>query len=150
MAAQGDPLEQATPPKATPPQKLPLGISLGFGVGTVGVSCLLNPITTLFPAMMSTVLGLPPAIAGALVTGAKIYDVGADVMIGAVSDRTYSKGLVFRVSTKRNPRGQRPRLQLAAQRAPCGERRCQPGRGQIRLFPEPARVGRRGRARSRP
>jgi len=34
----------------------------------------------------------------------------------------------------------------AAQRAPCGESRCQPGRGQIRLFPEPARVGRRGRA----
>jgi hypothetical protein len=33
-----------------------------------------------------------------------------------------------------------------AQRAPCGESRCQPGRGQIRLFPEPARVGRRGRA----
>ena len=47
----------------------------------------------------------------------------------AVSDRVYS---------------------YAAQRAPCGESRCQPGRGQIRLFPEPARVGRRGRARSRP
>jgi hypothetical protein len=31
---------------------------------------------------------------------------------GAVSDRTYSKRLIFRVSTKRNPRGQRPRLQI--------------------------------------
>jgi hypothetical protein len=31
---------------------------------------------------------------------------------GAVSDRTYSKRLIFGVSTKLNPRGQRPRLQL--------------------------------------
>jgi len=71
--------------------RLPLSISLGFGVGTIGVSILLNTVAVYFPAMMATVLGFSPAIAGYLLTGSKIYDVGADLVIGAASDRTRSR-----------------------------------------------------------
>jgi glycoside/pentoside/hexuronide:cation symporter, GPH family len=80
-----------SPPAETPSHEggaLPLSISLGFGVGTVGVSILLNTVAVYFPAMMATVLGFSPAIAGYLLTGSKIYDVGADLAIGAASDRT--------------------------------------------------------------
>ncbi len=79
--------------KTTPEndKRLPLSLSLGFGVGTVGVSCLLNPVSMLFPAMMATVFGLSPAIAGYLVSGAKIYDIFADLFIGAASDRSKSR-----------------------------------------------------------
>lgn len=71
--------------------RLPLSISLGFGVGTVGVSILLNTVAVYFPAMMATVLGFSPAVAGYLLTGSKFYDVGADLAIGAASDRTQSR-----------------------------------------------------------
>lgn len=92
-------IEEAEPPlmpgepaaSPTREKRLSWRLSLGFGVGTVGVSCLLNPISIYFPAMLATVLGLSPAIAGALLTFSKLYDIAADVAIGAVSDRTRSR-----------------------------------------------------------
>ncbi len=71
--------------------KLPFGVCAGWGVGSVGVSVLLNTIAIFFPALMVTVLGQSPALAGALMTGSKLYDAGADVAIGAISDRTRSR-----------------------------------------------------------
>ena len=38
-------------------QRLSVATCLGFGVGTVGVSIMLNAVTPYFPAFMSTVLG---------------------------------------------------------------------------------------------
>ncbi|WP_439533560.1 MFS transporter [Polymorphobacter sp.] len=70
---------------------LSLGLSLGFGVGTIGVSIMLNTVTTYFPAMMSTVLGQSTAIAGVLLTLSKLYDILADILIGTLSDRSQSK-----------------------------------------------------------
>ncbi|NBC35997.1 MFS transporter [Novosphingobium sp. FSY-8] len=60
---------------------------LGFGVGTVGVSIMLNTVTAYFPAFMSTVMGVSPAIVGLIMMGAKLYDAIADVVIGHLSDR---------------------------------------------------------------
>ena len=71
--------------------RIPISISLGFGVGTVGVSVLLNSVAVYFPAMMVTVLGFSPAVAGYLLTGSKIYDVGADLAIGVASDCARSR-----------------------------------------------------------
>ena len=73
-------------------QKLTLGVCLGFGVGTVGVSIMLNAVTAYYPAFMSTVLGLSPAVAGYLMMGAKLYDAVVDLLIGSLSDRHRSKG----------------------------------------------------------
>ena len=41
-------------------ERLSLGTCLGFGVGTVGVSIMLNAVTPYFPAFMTTVLGQSP------------------------------------------------------------------------------------------
>jgi GPH family glycoside/pentoside/hexuronide:cation symporter len=71
--------------------RLTLGTCLGFGVGTVGVSVMLNAVTAYFPAFMSTVLGQSTEIAGLLLMVSKLYDAVADVVIGTLSDRTRSR-----------------------------------------------------------
>lgn len=72
-------------------QRLSVATCLGFGVGTVGVSIMLNAVTPYFPAFMSTVLGQSPALAGTLLTLSKLYDAVADILIGRLSDRTRSR-----------------------------------------------------------
>ena len=71
--------------------RLSIGTCLGFGVGTVGVSIMLNTVTAYFPAFMSTVLGQSPEIAGYLLMGSKLFDAFADVLIGRLSDNTRSR-----------------------------------------------------------
>jgi glycoside/pentoside/hexuronide:cation symporter, GPH family len=73
------------------PHYPPLSLCLGFGVGTAGVSIVLNSISVYFPTLMATVLGVSPALAGTLMMLSKIYDGFADVAIGAASDRTTSR-----------------------------------------------------------
>ncbi len=62
-----------------------------YGAGSAGASILLNIISVYFPVLMSTVLGVSPAIAGTLVMVSKIYDAFADIAIGTASDRTESR-----------------------------------------------------------
>ncbi len=78
---------------AAPPAdpRLPVKLCLGFGVGTVGVSIMLNTVTAYFPAFCSTVLGKSPEIAGYLLMVSKLYDVLADIAVGVMSDRTRSR-----------------------------------------------------------
>jgi GPH family glycoside/pentoside/hexuronide:cation symporter len=71
--------------------RLPIKTCLGFGVGTVGVSIMLNAVTVYYPAFMSTVLGQSPEVAGYLLMGAKLYDAVADMVIGSMSDKTRSR-----------------------------------------------------------
>lgn len=69
----------------------PLSLCLGFGIGTAGVSIVLNSISVYFPTLMATVLGVSPALAGTLMMLSKLYDGFADIAIGAASDRTRSR-----------------------------------------------------------
>ena len=71
--------------------RIGLWTCVGFGVGTVGVSVMLNAVTAYFPAFMSTVLGQSPEIAGLLLMVSKLYDAACDVVVGLVSDRTRSR-----------------------------------------------------------
>lgn len=71
--------------------RLSLRTCLGFGVGTVGVSIMLNTVTAYFPAFMSTVLGQSPEIAGYLLMASKLFDAVVDVLIGRLSDSTRSR-----------------------------------------------------------
>ncbi|WP_051330259.1 MFS transporter [Niveispirillum irakense] len=71
--------------------RLPLKVCLGFGVGTIGVSIMLNAVTAYFPAYMSTVLGKSTELAGYLLMASKLYDAFADIVIGMMSDRTRSR-----------------------------------------------------------
>jgi glycoside/pentoside/hexuronide:cation symporter, GPH family len=72
-------------------ERLSLKICLGFGIGTVGVSIMLNAVTAYFAPFMSTVLGQSPEIAGLLLMVTKLADAVIDVTVGALSDRTRSR-----------------------------------------------------------
>jgi GPH family glycoside/pentoside/hexuronide:cation symporter len=81
----------AVAPPSSADERLSLGLCLGFGVGTVGVSIMLNTVTTYFPAFMATVLGQSPQLAGYLLMLSKLADAVIDVAIGLASDRTRSR-----------------------------------------------------------
>ena len=72
-------------------QRLSLKLCLGFSIGTVGVSIMLNAVTAYFPAFMTTVLGQSPEIAGYLLMGSKLFDALIDIAVGTMSDRTRSR-----------------------------------------------------------
>lgn len=80
-----------TRPELSRDGRLSLGLCLGFGVGTVGVSIMLNAVTVYFPAFMATVLGQSPQLAGYLLMVSKLADAVVDVVIGMMSDRTRSR-----------------------------------------------------------
>ncbi len=88
--AMADPAILSSPAGASPHYP-PLSVCLGFGVGTAGVSIVLNSISVYFPALMATVLGVSPAVSGTLMMLSKIYDGFADLAIGGASDRTHSR-----------------------------------------------------------
>jgi glycoside/pentoside/hexuronide:cation symporter, GPH family len=72
-------------------ERLPLGLCVGFGVGSLGIAIMLNAVTTFFPVLMTTVLGQSAALAGLLLTLSKLYDALADIVIGMASDRTKTR-----------------------------------------------------------
>lgn len=72
-------------------ERLSLKTCLGFSVGTVGVSIMLNAVTAYYPAFMSTVLGQSPEVAGFLLMASKLFDALIDLAVGAMSDRTRSR-----------------------------------------------------------
>ena len=72
-------------------ERLNLKTCLGFSVGTVGVSIMLNAVTAYYPAFMSTVMGQSPEIAGFLLMWSKLFDALIDLAVGAMSDRTRSR-----------------------------------------------------------
>lgn len=66
-------------------------LCMGYGVGTAGTATMLNTVSVYFPALMTTVLGISPIVAGALLMFTKIFDAITDVIIGASSDKTNSR-----------------------------------------------------------
>ena len=73
-----------------PTQELSYRILFGWGLGSLGLSTILNTLNVLLIAYLTLVVGLEPALAGSLVLLAKIYDVVTDLPMGWVSDRTRS------------------------------------------------------------
>ena len=71
--------------------RLTLKTCLGFSVGTVGVSIMLNAVTAYYPAFMSTVMGQSPEVAGFLLMASKLFDALIDLAVGTMSDRTRSR-----------------------------------------------------------
>lgn len=70
---------------------LPSRLLFGWGVGSLGTGTLLNAITFLVLFYMASVLGLEPALAGALIFISKVYDMVTDPVMGWISDRTRSR-----------------------------------------------------------
>lgn len=85
----GSPLDVAVADSAR--SRLPIRLCLGYGVGTVGVSILLNAVSTFYTPLMTTILGRSPQLAGYLLMLSKLYDAVVDVVLGSLSDRTRSR-----------------------------------------------------------
>ena len=82
---------EATAAGDRPEDRLPYSVCVGFGVGSLGISIMLNTVTVFFPVLMTTVLGQSAALAGILLTVSKIYDAISDIVIGVASDHTVSR-----------------------------------------------------------
>lgn len=72
-------------------ERLPLSLCLAFGVGTNGTATLIGVTGIYLLFFMTTMLGIEPAIAGALIFVSKIYDLLTDPLMGYLSDRTRSR-----------------------------------------------------------
>jgi len=64
---------------------------MGWSVGTLGVSVLLNTQNAAALFFFVNVLSIEPWVAGVILTGSKIYDAVTDPLMGNISDRTRSR-----------------------------------------------------------
>jgi GPH family glycoside/pentoside/hexuronide:cation symporter len=69
------------------PQTLTWRLRIGWGIGSLGSTTLINGVTFLALFYFTQILGLPPALAGALLFVAKLYDIVTDPLMGLISDR---------------------------------------------------------------
>jgi GPH family glycoside/pentoside/hexuronide:cation symporter len=70
---------------------LPFGLRLSFGVGSLGTATVLNSTSILLLFFMTNLLGLSPALGGALLFISKVVDVASNPVIGMLSDRTRTR-----------------------------------------------------------
>ena len=75
----------------TSERSLSWGQRLGWGIGSLGGTTLINGVTFLALFYLSSVLGMEPALAGGLLFGAKLFDIVTDPLMGVLSDRTRSR-----------------------------------------------------------
>jgi GPH family glycoside/pentoside/hexuronide:cation symporter len=66
--------------------RLGYGLKIAWGLGSVGTVSVLTVTSLLLLFFMTTVLGIEPALAGALLFGAKLFDAVAAPVMGTVSD----------------------------------------------------------------
>jgi GPH family glycoside/pentoside/hexuronide:cation symporter len=63
-------------------------VIFGWGLGSLGLSTILNTLNVLLVAYLTLVVGIEPALAGSLILVVKLYDVITDLPMGWLSDRT--------------------------------------------------------------
>lgn len=80
----------SAPPARESRNALPLGVRVGWGIGGLGSYTILSTSSLLLLFFMMTVLGVDPALAGALMFVSKLYDMALNPLVGAWSDRTES------------------------------------------------------------
>jgi GPH family glycoside/pentoside/hexuronide:cation symporter len=66
-------------------------LHIGWGIGTLGASLLLNGFSFLVPFYLTTVLGIAASTAGLLVFAAKSWDIVSNPIMGIISDRTETR-----------------------------------------------------------
>ncbi len=73
------------------PVGLPLGLRFAFGIGSLGTATVLNSTSILLLFFMTNLLGISPAVGGALLFVSKVVDVVSNPFIGMLSDRTRTR-----------------------------------------------------------
>ena len=79
------------PRDAAPAAQLDWPLRIGWGVGSLGATTLINGITFLGLFYFTGILGIAPALAGSLLFAAKLFDIVTDPLMGLVSDRTNTR-----------------------------------------------------------
>ena len=74
-----------------PTAAVSLATKISWGIGSLGTISYINTVTALVLVYLTTVVKLEPLLAGALVTGARIFDAVTDPVMGWISDRTRSR-----------------------------------------------------------
>ena len=64
---------------------------LCWGVGSLGTIAYMNTVTALVLVYLTIIVKLDPLLAGALVTGARVFDAFTDPLMGYLSDRTHTR-----------------------------------------------------------
>jgi len=72
-------------------QPLPLGLSIGWGMGTLAMSLMFQSTSVFLLKYIVDFVGIAAATAGTIVSLAKIYDAIVDPLIGTISDRTRTR-----------------------------------------------------------
>lgn len=81
----------ATEAAAIPAVTAGRNLNLGWGIGTLGASLLLNGFSFLAPFYLTTILGISAATAAGLIFTAKLWDIVSNPMMGLISDRTETR-----------------------------------------------------------
>lgn len=67
------------------------GVRLTWGLGSLGTISYLNTVSALVLVYLTTVMKVPPDVAGYLVFSARIIDAFSDPVMGRITDRTRSR-----------------------------------------------------------
>lgn len=82
--------ESPLAPTAAAPD-VPLGVRITWGIGSLGTISYLNTVSALVLVYLTTVMKVPPDVAGYLVFSARIIDAFSDPVMGRITDRTRSR-----------------------------------------------------------
>lgn len=66
--------------------RISVGLRLGWSAGSIGTVVILSTTAILLLFFMASILGMDPALAGALLFGAKLFDAVIAPMMGRISD----------------------------------------------------------------
>ena len=72
-------------------QTITLGVALGWGMGSLGMSALFQAVSVLLLRYLTDYMGIAAVVAGLLISVSKIFDAIIDPLVGALSDRTRSR-----------------------------------------------------------
>lgn len=75
----------------TPERTLPLGVCMGWGVGSLGMAVMFGLISTFALSFMTNYLAISAGLAGLLIALSKIYDGFTDPLMGVISDKTNTR-----------------------------------------------------------
>ena len=76
------------------PSKIPFGVKLGYGIGTLGYAIPFQLLSGFFLFYCTAILDVSGALAGALISASTIWDAVTDPVMGYISDHT-NKNILF-------------------------------------------------------